>query len=63
LAAGAIERSVADAEALVGIPIALSESATRAQARPAEATIRLVRQGKVALANSAEAPNQQVAAE
>ena len=61
--AGAIERSVADAEALVSIPIALSESATRARARPAEATTRLVRQGKVAPANSAEAPNQQVAAE
>ena len=61
--AGAIERSVADAEALVSIPIALSESATRAPARPAEATTRLVRQGKVAPANSAEAPNQQVATE
>ena len=35
--AGAIERSVADAEALVSIPIALSESATRTRARPAEA--------------------------
>ena len=44
--AGAIERSVADAEALVSIPIALSESATRAPARPAEATTRLVRQGQ-----------------
>ena len=61
--AGAIERSVAEAEALVSIPIALSESATRARARPAEATTRLVRHGKVAPANSAEAPNQQVAAE
>ena len=66
--AGAIESSVADAEALVSIPIALvsipialSESPTRT--RPAEATTRLVRQGKVAPANSAEAPNQQVAAE
>ena len=44
--AGAIERSVADAEALVSIPIALSESATRARARPAEATTRLVRHGQ-----------------
>ena len=44
--AGAIERSVADAEALVSIPIALSESATRAPARLAEATTRLVRQGQ-----------------
>jgi len=61
--AGAIERSVADAEALVSIPISLGESATRARARPAEATTRLVRQGKVAPSNSAEAPNQQVAAE
>ena len=56
-----IEHSVADAEALVSIPVALSESPTRA--RPAEATTRLVRQRKVAPANSAEAPNQQVAAE
>ena len=61
--AGAIERSVADAEALVSIPISLGESATRARARPAEATTRLVRQGKAAPSNSAEAPNQQVAAE
>ena len=61
--AGAIERSVADAEALVSIPIALSESATRARARPATATTRLVKQAKVAPPNSAEAPNQQVAAE
>ena len=61
--AGAIERSVADAEALVSIPIALSESATRAPARPAQATTRSVRQGKMASANIAEKPNQQIAAE
>src|SRR4051812_42819374 len=41
--AGAIERSAADAEALVSIPFALSESATRAPARAAETTIRSVR--------------------
>jgi hypothetical protein len=61
--AGAIERGVADAEALVSIPFALSESATRVPARAAEATARLVRQGKAAPASIAEAPNQQVAAE
>jgi hypothetical protein len=61
--AGAIERSVADAEALVSIPIALSESATSVPACAAEATTRLVRQGKAAPANVAEVPNQQVAAE
>ena len=61
--AGAIERSMANAEALVSIPFALSEATTRATARTAEATTRLVRQGKVASSNSAEAPNQQVAAE
>jgi hypothetical protein len=61
--AGVIERSVADAEALVSIPVALSESATRAPARAAEATTRLMRQGKAAPASVAEAPHQQVAAE
>ena len=61
--AGAIERSVADAEALVSIPFALSESATSVPARAAEATARLVRQGKAAPASIAEAPNQKVAAE
>jgi len=61
--AGAIERSVADAEALASIPIALSETAIRVPARAAEATIRLVGQGKAAPAKIAEALNKQVAAE
>jgi Phasin protein len=61
--AGAIERSAADAEALVSIPLALSETTTRTPARTAEVTIRPVRQGKTAPTNVVEAPNQQVAAE
>ena len=61
--AGAIERSMADAEALVSVPFALSEATTRATARTAEVTTRSVRQGRAAPANVIEAPNQQVAAE
>src|SRR5690348_15674542 len=41
--AGAIERSMADAEALVSVPFALSEATTRAPARTAEVTTRSVR--------------------
>jgi hypothetical protein len=62
--AGAIERSMADAEALVSVPLALSKATTRAPARTAEVTTRSVRQGsRAAPANVVEAPNQQVAAE
>jgi hypothetical protein len=61
--AGAIERNMTDAEALVSVPFALSKSTTRATARTAEVTTRSVRQGRAAPANVVEAPNQQVAAE
>lgn len=61
--AGAIERSMGDAEALVSVPLALGEATTRASARAAEVTTRSVRQGRAAPANVVEAPNQQVAAE
>ena len=61
--AGAIERGVADAEALVSVPLALSEITTRATARTSEVTTRSMRQGRAAPANVVKAPNQQVAAE
>src|SRR3954462_8679018 len=60
--AGAIERSMADAQAPVSVPLARNEPPTRAPVHTAEGTTRAVRQGRAAPDNVVEVPNQQVAA-